>query len=563
MSHSAVSNVTKNTQNTFCDPRIARILQQFRQYQIIHDIQPLIEEIWSSLEVHLQNPVIHLLNKRTRTVTGMGSVRFIISRESKCVNVYKLTAEKGRTRFQYCAGDVVLDLPLCFRGLWINAFLSPWYARISELFAEADVVSALQCLECTFLRELERLPNFRLQWGKLRHDLRDALELDRALVNRMRSGRHPAKRFYIHQHEYNAALDNRDNYEQLAKENPSLLWLYNLTVNCRIKLVWGDIVAALKRRLLEEEGLTEASWRYLVRCTPKHFDHVISFISDGGLLNKGWPELVHWLRVIAALDRRTLIDPAITALFFHDCFEVEIDKGTILSRGVSLSPSTLRAILREAELRHADGTLDAFCEQDLPKVLVWLAAKSPVLDKNQLRRGWGYLAKQAAQWKLLQPEPLEQNALSWPCLLPVTVLGEYTVVPLRSAWVLRTEAFLMRHCVDSYIGQCIEGRVLIFSVRNSAGKRVATIGLKDSEWSDIWICLDVRGFANRPAPAVLTALAKAITARYNNLAYGANYSSTPAGSIDIAEETLIALELSSINSQATTKIKLTEGVQLC
>ena len=88
----------------------------------------------------------------------------------------------------------------------------------------------------------------------------------------------------------------------------------------------------------------------------------------------------------------------------------------------------------------------------------------------------------------------------------------------------------MRHCVDSYIGDCLGGETLIFSVRNVSDKRVATIGLRTNIDDGLWEVSDVRGFANCSVSPTLKRLASNLADHCQNLTNGKNTSFEPISS---------------------------------
>jgi hypothetical protein len=55
--------------------------------------------------------------------------------------------------------------------------------------------------------------------------------------------------------------EHRQNYLQIKRETSNLLWLYILMADARINLPDGDVIAAMKARLLQEQTLTPEAWR--------------------------------------------------------------------------------------------------------------------------------------------------------------------------------------------------------------------------------------------------------------------------------------------------------------
>lgn len=70
--------------------------------------------------------------------------------------------------------------------------------------------------------------------------------------------------------------------------------------------------------------------------------------------------------------------------------------------------------------------------------------------------------------------PVQKN--KWDCPLPTLKIDEYEIVPLTSAKQLKSEGYHMNNCCKDYTHQCSTGEYCIFSIRDFAGNRVATLG---------------------------------------------------------------------------------------
>lgn len=69
----------------------------------------------------------------------------------------------------------------------------------------------------------------------------------------------------------------------------------------------------------------------------------------------------------------------------------------------------------------------------------------------------------------------------WECRLSETLVGEYSIIPLTSAKMLKSEGYLMNNCCRDYISQCEEREYCVFSIRRRTGERIATLGLKNEQ----------------------------------------------------------------------------------
>ncbi len=461
-----------------------------------------IGRIWDSLLIHFADPVQVTMDDDARIITFMGAIRYADSLDDTTLRVAVLM-EDG-VNFNPVT-NVAIDLPVRLTGAWLEDFLAPWWASLPGCLNDGANRAAV-------LRELQRTVAQATHWRRLRHALRDRLRMDTTLLGWMRAGRHRLKRFIITELAYNRAVYQRHRYEQILRECPTVLWLYNLMDELQIALPPGDVVAAMRTTLLAEHRLKPSAWRYLLRCDYRHFLHLIDYIGPNGSTATRWRELGDWLRLVTALDRRTPVPPELTRLFAHDAYGGMNRHGLIAFRTAEIKPGTMRAILDEAQRRHVAGTLDAFILEDLVAVVTWLQTAQPTLDANQIRRGWNYLGRTADCWQADMAGRADLTTVAWSSLLSSMTHGGWCVRPITDAWALHEEALAMRHCADGYLTQCLDGSWRLFSVRTPAGKRVATLGIERDGSS--WKIGDLRSFANGSVSPALCELAQHIASRY-------------------------------------------------
>lgn len=67
---------------------------------------------------------------------------------------------------------------------------------------------------------------------------------------------------------------------------------------------------------------------------------------------------------------------------------------------------------------------------------------------------------------------------NWSCALSEIIIGDYLIVPLTSAKMLKNEGSRMMNCCRDYATQCAKLKYCIFSIRTRSGERLATLGLK-------------------------------------------------------------------------------------
>lgn len=307
-------------------------------------------------------------------------------------------------------------------------------------------------------------------------------------------------------------LKRRDEYLQIEHDNPNLIWLYTLMLEGEVELPHGEVISAMKQRLLAEEVLTPLAWRYIANGTANDFRVVLDSQDHGEESNWRWHTLLAWLQVLSGLRLSSPISEPVQEFFLHDGLVVEQDNGEILFRGAWMKFYTLRHILEEAEKRLTAGTLVQFAETELVEVVTWLATTDPELDNNQTKNGWKYLAKSAAEWKADIVKMAACQHLTWDSALPKSQIDHWTVEPVTDAWSLHRLAISQRHCGDRYVEGCIEGEECIFVIRNFEDKIAATLRLKLVDES--WVIGDIRGFANSDVSAELIELGEIFVQRY-------------------------------------------------
>jgi len=146
----------------------------------------------------------------------------------------------------------------------------------------------------------------------------------------------------------------------------------------------------------------------------------------------------------------------------------------------------------------------------LQPVLDWFVATKPVFDKNQIRQGWKYFERASEAWhqRIGTGEYVEVDISaypSWHCIVETGMdawmaafpkESPYRIVPLTTPQQMLEESKAMRHCVVTYIENCIEGGTRIFSVRDAGSNlRFATAEL--SCQAGQWKLVQLKGGANR------------------------------------------------------------------
>ena len=149
---------------------------------------------------------------------------------------------------------------------------------------------------------------------------------------------------------YADILQHRAEYIQVAQDNQNLIWLYTLMLEDEIVLPRGEIISAMKQRLLAENSLTPLAWQYVANGTADDFRVVLDSQDPGEEPQWRWRTLVAWLQVLSGLRLHSPIPEPIQELFLHDGLVVDSKNGEVNFRGAWMKFDTLRRILDEAKI---------------------------------------------------------------------------------------------------------------------------------------------------------------------------------------------------------------------
>ncbi len=78
----------------------------------------------------------------------------------------------------------------------------------------------------------------------------------------------------------------------------------------------------------------------------------------------------------------------------------------------------------------------------------------------------------------LQTKTSGRRSRRWACNVSEMLVGEYLIMPLTSAKMLKSEGYCMNNCCRDYVEKCAGGNYRVFSIRNRSGERLATLGVK-------------------------------------------------------------------------------------
>lgn len=311
--------------------------------------------------------------------------------------------------------------------------------------------------------------------------------------------------------------EHTQNYIQIQRETPNLLWLYILMMDAKIKLPDGDVLAAMKTRILLDQTLTPEAWRLVANGDILDFWVVLeaSDVNEGS--TERWNLLVSWLQILSGLRLNDRYLPtSIQQLFLNDSLLVnhDMDVVEVNLRGAWMSFNTLRNILSEADTQLSIGTFDHFIEKELPAVITWIAATGPYIDRNQERSGWQFLVRSARVWKTeIEDRPIAEKQF-WRSNINFLACGDWHIDGINNAWALHELSLSQRHCADRFLDGCLADNERIFTISDDNNKIHATVRL--SRLGSTWNVSEIRGFANALVPECLQELSQELASCYTN-----------------------------------------------
>ena len=152
--------------------------------------------------------------------------------------------------------------------------------------------------------------------------------------------------------------------------------------------------------------------------------------------------------------------------------------------------------------------------KELHEICAWVVdTRIHQLKPQQRKLGWAYLLKQAQLHTNQRRRSEALKILRWTTALQPMTFGQWTAIPLTCGADLWEESVAMRHCADLYGDRCMSGHTLITSVRDSEGKRKATLAFNRNEGE--WHLNHAVGPANRQVGKQFDELIDAILALLN------------------------------------------------
>jgi len=294
----------------------------------------------------------------------------------------------------------------------------------------------------------------------------------------------------------NDVWKNEKAFRQVARENPHLLPLLlafieqippGQTVHTK------DPIMTLKDKF-RESGLSEASWRYVVRHGSRIF-RVPWEISNG---QSPLEVAIRYLEALQFADLPPPPPPSVVKAFLHGYNNHRDHDARITEHfQCKVDPVVLRVGFWEADRRRRESLVEGFAEEFLG-VCWWSEGVPYLLDDNQAKAGWQWFVRRWQEEEEAQTLLEDAEPLQWLTRVEEYQLGQFDVVPINSSEELIRESLAMRNCLQTYMDDCASGDFEVYSVRDrKTGKRRGCIGIRfDSD--GIPTIADMKGFANTP-----------------------------------------------------------------
>ncbi len=474
--------------------------------------EALVPRLWAALCERLQDPVrVTTDRKGTRTVEVLGALRYFILPTARRVH-FAYAVGKGRFVTGRMREFVSLD-PVLMGDSWLAHFAANWFIHRGHVLEPSQGRGAEGGAFVAFAQNLrhsrafqvlrERVRVCRIE-GPLRDRVEEALALDRRVIAWACLGLPRGELAAIDSLQYSAAWRHREAFEQLERENPALLRPYAGAVLAGALGHHQEPARDLKLAF-RAIGVGDAQWKLLANAAPGYFETLIAGTKSDHIFDAyGW-----------ALQACVAAGGMLPRAVLHRLVQ---PNGREPGQPAVLDPETinsgfwmpfLRALGRRIAFVDGPGQMRAFLDGEFEDVYDWLEWECPEIDPNQARAGWPWLLKQNRAWREREREMAlaRRDELRWDVPLPTFEHGSWRVVALRDSYELWEEGHALRHCARTYADYCRKGFGIVFSIRNSAGERVAT-GQIDRQRGP-WTVRSVRVFANRPAGPKLVEVAQA------------------------------------------------------
>jgi hypothetical protein len=371
------------------------------------------------------------------------------------------------------------------------------FSQADIFFDTSEIGEVERWLAETAYRLLLRNPEFR----QFRRTLPGLFGIPRDIYSIALASRSRPVGPLIDSRMINTVWRNEPAFRQVARENPQLLPLLFAFVEHKLtgeSVDAPDPVQALKKHFLGT-GLSEASWRYLVR-------HGARLFRVPWEVSGKQPPLevaTRYLEVLQSAGLPPPPPPSVARVLLHGYNPHQRTHACIGEQfHLTIDPVALRAGLLEADRRRRAGKVEGFAEEFLG-VCWWSEALLEFLDDNQIKAGWPWFVRRWKEEEKIQATLDTTEIVRWGSRLREFPFDGTVVVPVTTSEEMVRESLAMRNCLQTYIDKCASGDFEVYSVRDRrTGKHLGCIGVQFDEL-DIPMVVDVKGFANTPPTGVV------------------------------------------------------------
>ena len=309
----------------------------------------------------------------------------------------------------------------------------------------------------------------------------------------------------------------RASYDWLAKvqkDAENLLWLAHYFTDQPVLDSTLEPVAAIRKWLIEQ-GLSPKGWRLLVKSSSGYWAYLRMFYGYEPPL-QFMKQIVSWIRRHEDNGLMSLLPQGFAGVIF-DAEERMADAVNSQATLALLPDATFKLLAKKAIQAEADGTLDEWLADDLPRFQVWIADHPGfTADKNQLKAGWDWLAPKMARWAEAVEKGSVKSIHRWEFALDHHADDHFEAIALATNKALWEEGEHMCHCVGGLGKYSSRGTARYFSIRYiSNQERLATLEIAHAANDPIWLANRCHGRHNAPPGSEVIAFAIDVARAYN------------------------------------------------
>lgn len=297
---------------------------------------------------------------------------------------------------------------------------------------------------------------------------------------------------------YNLVADHADWFRRYKRDLPRMLWLVSVLCNARIPIRFELEPIAAMREALGRFGIGPLVWRLLTK--DRHARRRLQFYAREP---RSPHAILYWLALHQQLRLPRLLPELFSGRFEdkvlpdgHDQidFKGELDP----LEDSNLTYPVMRVVAEKIFLLEKGGGLMMWFLFDWVRFVGWADhGNATLLDKNQIKVGWGAIWKKVLQWEVAVDRYAISSDVRWPYALDCVADERYQAVALNTRRSLWEEGDSMNHCIGGFGPVVGKGYYRIYSIRRRAdNERLATLALFRSANDPRWLPVEARGYLN-------------------------------------------------------------------